>query len=954
MTRAQRVLIFWFVLAAGTLFGGCDDAPANIDPEGNLVDGGLVGDGGMGPTMPGDDVDALVAAPLNSVIPNRGPSEGGTRIRIVGSDFEEGMRVRLSFAACRDVAVESENHLLCTVPPSDTPATVDLVVEWPRDSREVSLVDAFTYFDPVELDDISPPRASTAGGALITLRGEGFVSGTEVRFGEARGTVETLAEDGRQVRVRVPASAPRVVDVSVRNINGEARAPDAFTWYELMVVDEVSPPWGSTAGGEEIRFAGTGLMEESTVLFGETPGVVLASEFDRNRLSVESPGRATPGPVDLSIDNTNGAWRGPSAFLYVADEEGPFEFTGVVPNRVPTRGGNTVFIGGNGFTEDTEVQIDGEPVFCEWNRPQILSCVAPPHARGAVDVTVTEGDAERTLAEALTFFDQVELYDMSPGRGGVAGGTVVEVVGTGFTEDLALELDGNPMRILEVLEPGRLMARTPPGNAGFVSLRAVNADDESFLPEAFEYFDPTSRFGGIWGDEIVSSVNVTVLDIDTGEPIPGAQVMVVGLAEPGRWTGITNPIGQATVSDEAIQLPVSVTAAKEGYSTVTYERITAQNPTLLLKSLTPPEGEGEMEREEIEPVSLSGRVSGMSELAKPDNEGFVLVAVVETTHSTPGNRLGAPPPLPNGVLLEDGPYRIVMPPGEVALVATAGYIPALVKAGYENGDVPYWSFRDALQPIAMGLRRFVTAAPGDALDGLDINIDIPLDQTVTVTLDNPSGGARGAPGSYKARPILSLGADGYFDFRYQVDSMATRMRVEYLPDLTLWPDPDVTMYWEGEAEQLDPGFPYCFSLSETSVRDMSEGVTIGPFVGTTAFVDPRMGGELNAFRWVEWITHPGVQGPDSPTEPAHIHVVRVAAEGQLIWSHFLPGAVNRFQFPQLPLQAEPGGTDLPRGEMQISIYSLLLDGRFEFEDFNFRDLNRIKSMSWSYAVFRRP
>ena len=953
MKRAQRGFILWLALLMGAVSTGCDDASADPEEGGSLVDAGAVGEAGLNP-MGGAEGGAGDSPILNSIIPNRGPSEGGTRLRIVGSDFVEGMRVRLSFAACRDVEVESENHLLCTAPPSDTPATVDVVVEWPSDGRRAALADAFTYFDPIVLDDIQPPRASTAGGAIITLRGTGFASGTEVRFGDARAPVETLAEDGTEVRVRVPASAPKVVDVSVRNINGEARAADAFTWYELMVVDEVTPPWGSVSGGEEIRFSGTGLMEESDVVFGDAAATVMASEFDRHRLSVESPAAVGPGPVDLSIANTNGAWTGTGAFLYVSDELGAFGVTGLVPSRVPARGGAEFYVGGNGFTQDTTVEVDGEPVFCEWVRAQILTCVSPPHERGTVDVTVSEGGTTTAMADGLTFFDQVELYDLTPGRGGVAGGTVVEVIGTGFTEDITLELDGSPMRVLEVLDPGRLLAKTPPGNPGFVSLRAQNLDDESFLPEAFEYFDPTSRFGGIWGDEIDSSVNVTVLDITTGEPIPGAQVMIVGLAEPGRWTGTTNPIGQAVISDEGITLPVSVTAAKEGYATVTYERITAQNPTLLLQSLTPPEGEGEMEREEILPVSLSGRVSGMGDLAKPDNEGFVLVAVVETTHSSPGNRLGSPPPLPNGVLLEDGPFEIVMPPGEVALIATAGYMPALIKAGYENGEVPYWSFRDALQPVAMGIRRFVTASPGDELTGLDLNLDIPLDQTVMVTLDNPSGGVRGAPASYKARPVLALGADGYFDFRYETDSMGVQMRIDYLPDLTVWPDPDVTMYWEGEAEQLDPAFPYCFALAETTVRDMSEGVEIGPFVGTTAFVDPPLGGELNAFRWVEWITHPGIQGQDNPTEPAHIHVVRVAADGQLIWTHFLPGAVNRFQFPQLPLQGDAGGTDLPRGEMHISIYSLLIDGRFEFEDFNFRDLNRIKSLSWSYVVFRRP
>jgi hypothetical protein len=413
-------------------------------------------------------------------------------------------------------------------------------------------------------------------------------------------------------------------------------------------------------------------------------------------------------------------------------------------------------------------------------------------------------------------------------------------------------------------------------------------------------------------------------------------------------------MGQATVSDPGIQLPVSVTAAKAEYTTFTYERITAQNPTLLLQSLTPPEGEGQMERERIPPVRLRGRITGIADLAKPDNEGVVLVAVVETTHNSPGNRLASPPPRPNGLLLEDGPYEIVVPPGEVAVIATAGYIPALVKAGYENGQVPYWSFRDALQPIAMGIRRFVTASPGDDVAGLDIALDIPLDLAVQVTLDNPPGGARGAPSSYKARPILSLGADGYFDFRYETNSGGAVMRVEHLPDLTLWPDPDVTMYWEAEAEQLDPERPYCYSWAESSARDMADGVTIGPFVGTTAFVDPAQGGQLSAFRWVEWITHPGLDGPNAPTEPAHLHVVRVAAEGQLIWTHFLPGAVNRFQFPQIPLMGGVGGEDLPRGDMQLTIYSIIVDGRFEFEDFTFRDLNRIRSLSWSYVVFSRP
>ena len=75
-------------------------------------------------------------------------------------------------------------------------------------------------------------------------------------------------------------------------------------------------------------------------------------------------------------------------------------------------------------------------------------------------------------------------------------------------------------------------------------------------------------------------------------------------------------------------------------------------------------------------VSVSGRALGLDRIQKPSNEGFSLVCFIETSHSSPGNRLGAPAPLPNGLLVEDGPFEIFVGAGEFAVVAVAGYIPA--------------------------------------------------------------------------------------------------------------------------------------------------------------------------------------------------------------------------------------------------------------------------------------
>ena len=77
-------------------------------------------------------------------------------------------------------------------------------------------------------------------------------------------------------------------------------------------------------------------------------------------------------------------------------------------------------------------------------------------------------------------------------------------------------------------------------------------------------------------------------------------------------------------------------------------------------------------------------------------------------------------------------------------------------------------------------------------------------------------------------------------------------------------------------------------MGVTTVRDLNEPVTIGPFVGTTV-VEPAFGGQLSPFRWVEWTSHPGVDGNDRPTEPADLHIVRVSDATSLVWTHVARG-----------------------------------------------------------------
>ncbi len=946
---------------------GCDPGPSN-DSTGTLLEDGGLRDGLLGrdASDPGDaDAAEQAANPLlNSIFPNRAPIGGAVPVRLVGRDFVAGMRVTIGELDCDDITVENENRMTCVVPPSAVADVFDVSVDWP-DGRRDTLPRGFTWFEPVTIAEISPPTGPALGGAPVSIIGTGFVEGTEVRIGGVRADVtEVVAREGMgpdRIELIAPAGEPGVVDVTVRNLNGTATAEDGFTWYEELFVDDIDPPWGLVDGGAEVRLAGIGLAVDSRVRFGDGEAQVLSSELDRQRLVVVHPPAEQPGVVDVSVRNTNGEWQGARAFVYVRTDDGPFTVDGLAPERVPATGGRDVYIAGNGFDEATRVLLadgaDAQPIACAVERPQLLRCTPPARAPGVVDVVV-EGAERAVLEDELTFLEAVDVFDLTPDRGGVAGGTLVQLVGRGFTPRMTIELDQRRAEVVSVTADGEsALVRTPEGRRGRVALRAITDDDEALLPQAFEYFDPTIGVGGIGGDSIGNAVNIVVLDSFTGAPVPDARVVVSGMAPEERWQGTTNAVGQVVIADPNLVRPVSVTAAAHDYSTTTYERVTAENVTLLLDSFVPPEPGPGNPPPVIEPVTLRGNVFGIDELEKPVDPGLILVVFVETSHSAPGNRLGSPPPAPAGILTEDGPFEIVVRPGELAVVATAGYVPVAALDAYNQGATGFWALRDALQPIAMGLRRFIGAAPGDQIDDLEVHVDRPLRMTVPAVIDNPPGAVRGAPDYFSIDPILSLGAEGWFDFRYGQSGDAPRMRFRAMPDLTAWPDADVTMLWEAEATQSDLALPYNFAVTEVELRDMRNGVSIGPMVGTTAFTTPVDGGLLGRDRWVEFVVHPGYDRPDAPSEPASFHLVQVAREGQVIWTHILPGAVTRFRFPELPAPEDDEVlADIEVAQegdiLQMSIYSVLVDGPFEFDDFTYNDFGRVRSTAFSFIGFR--
>jgi uncharacterized protein (TIGR03382 family) len=193
-----------------------------------------------------------------------------------------------------------------------------------------------------------------------------------------------------------------VVSVTVRNDDGQgAELARAYRFVAPPTVASATPNTGDVAGGTVVRLAGTGFGAQMTVTFGGTasPAVTLVSA---TALDVVAPPHA-PGAVDVVVTTSAGV----SATL-----AGGFTYTraaptvaAVAPATGPVSGGALVTITGTGFAAGATVKFDGAMATgVELGSSTLLRAVAPAHAAGAVDVTVTNDDGKAaTLTGGFTY-----------------------------------------------------------------------------------------------------------------------------------------------------------------------------------------------------------------------------------------------------------------------------------------------------------------------------------------------------------------------------------------------------------------------------------------------------------------------------------------------------------------------------------------------------------------------
>jgi hypothetical protein len=180
-----------------------------------------------------DGFQAAALPTLTSVFPPAGDSAGGTELVLRGTDFVEGLAVRID-GVTQPVVLYDDATRVRVVTASGTPGgPYELELENPGGGLATSVFVYVAQPDPA-LTGVTPASAPVAGGDLVTLTGANFTADTAVTFGADPDTglggepaAAVVFVDANTLEVVTPSHAKGTVAVLVQDQSSQQAATQA-------------------------------------------------------------------------------------------------------------------------------------------------------------------------------------------------------------------------------------------------------------------------------------------------------------------------------------------------------------------------------------------------------------------------------------------------------------------------------------------------------------------------------------------------------------------------------------------------------------------------------------------------------------------------------------------------------------------------------------------------------
>ena len=511
LTTALGLLLVLPLLAPA----GCSDNPGTFGTEpGTAVADATVTDPTTTPDASATDAPSTVDTPsvpvdavnspeepeaepgliILSLDPQRGLASGLEQVEIEGAGFVRGVQVLFGESAAEDVFVLDE-HRIAVITPPRTPGLVDVTIRDPETGASATLEDGFLFYNPVSIVSIEPANGHVLGGEPITIRGSGFVPGSQVILGDRAAISIEVIDTTTILAVTPEAGGIGPVNVHVSNDLGIGTLQKGYLYFDSPVVKAVSPPVGLVAGGTLVQLSGEGFFEPLAVTFG---GRALENVVVTNASTItgRTPLADVAGAVDVLVSTTFGAALLEDAFVYLDDLEPgtTVDILGVTPGSGSASGLNLVTVVAKGLTDsdDTVVMFGGKAAVVKSVDAVAHSAVVevPAGEIGRVDVTLTNSNGSDTAVEAYRYEAFIEVYEVLPGFGPVQGGTPITISGTGFDSTAQVRVGALPAAAVKVVDSQTITASTPPGTPGLANITVLQGGLTDTLVGGFVYTAP--------------------------------------------------------------------------------------------------------------------------------------------------------------------------------------------------------------------------------------------------------------------------------------------------------------------------------------------------------------------------------------------------------------------------------------------------------------------------------
>eukprot|EP00698_Gefionella_okellyi_P014440 TRINITY_DN4005_c1_g1_i2.p1 TRINITY_DN4005_c1_g1~~TRINITY_DN4005_c1_g1_i2.p1 ORF type:complete len:2826 (+),score=696.32 TRINITY_DN4005_c1_g1_i2:356-8479(+) len=340
-------------------------------------------------------------ATVSTLNPANGPTIGGTRVSVSGTNFlNSGVWCKVDANIVVGTYV-SASSAVCITPPHSN-ASVPLEMSNNNADFTSSGV-LFAYQPQLVITALAPQYGPVSGGTLVNVTGTSFVAPLFCKFGTHTASSAVSATSTFAV-CRSPASTVSTVSLELSS-NQQVDFTNqqvGFTYYANVSLDQVTPISGTVLGNTRVIVTGTNFLAVATIVCAFDRAVTQATWITVSTLSCMSPPHIA-GPALLEI-SMNGHDFAPSSkgYIYLAD----IVLTKLEPASTLSNAPTVIAIHGRNFDNTTTLNclFGTYQVPAQWFNSTLIYCTTPRHPEAVTTFNVTNNGQDYTQQDVSFTF----------------------------------------------------------------------------------------------------------------------------------------------------------------------------------------------------------------------------------------------------------------------------------------------------------------------------------------------------------------------------------------------------------------------------------------------------------------------------------------------------------------------------------------------------------------------